>query len=394
MRERAVRWAPSAAVALFALVGAATSTQPWTVVLPCLLVMAGATSAMRSRGWPLLGPAVAVAVAVTVLLTGQPANVGWFAICLLAGWCAIQAGAAVALAFLAVAAALLIVQWSLEPADPGWAAWIAGTAFTTVTCLLTRRQFELLAELRLAQAGLAERSRVEERLRISRELHDVIAHSLTVSLLHVSSARLTVRDDPAEADAALAEAERLGRESLTEVRRTVGLMRGDAAVAPAPGAAQLADLVEGFRRAGVPIAWSVHGDLTGLGPTLGLTVYRILQEALTNAVRHGAGTEVDARIDVGREKVLLVVDNACVERSGGTGGTPGTGGMGGSGDTGGTGDTAGSGGRAGIGTDSMRERARAVGGSVEAGPDGDGWRVRAVLPRRAGAATASPALPW
>ena len=89
-----------------------------------------------------------------------------------------------------------------------------------------RRQRDLLVQLREAQAGLAQRAQAEERNRIAREMHDVIAHSLTVSLLHVSSARLALADDPDEAARALAEAERLGRESLDEVRHAVGLMRG------------------------------------------------------------------------------------------------------------------------------------------------------------------------
>ena len=85
--------------------------------------------------------------------------------------------------------------------------------------LLLRNQFMLVAQLREAQAGLAAKARAEERNRISRDLHDVIAHSLTVSLLHVMSARLAVESDPDDAARSLAEAERLGRESLAEVRQ-------------------------------------------------------------------------------------------------------------------------------------------------------------------------------
>ncbi len=92
---------------------------------------------------------------------------------------------------------------------------------------LLRHQVDLVDQLRAAQAGLAERSRAEERNRIAREVHDVIAHSLTVSLLHLSSARLAVEYEPAEAAQALAEAERLCRQSLAEVRNTVGLLRQD-----------------------------------------------------------------------------------------------------------------------------------------------------------------------
>ena len=105
------------------------------------------------------------------------------------------------------------------------------------SALLVRHELELVEQLRAAQAGLAERARAEERNRIARELHDVIAHTLTVSLLHVTSARLAVEHDPADAGRALAEAERLGRESLTEVRTTIGLLhdeRGGLARRPWP----------------------------------------------------------------------------------------------------------------------------------------------------------------
>src|SRR3712207_1410321 len=104
---------------------------------------------------------------------------------------------------------------------------MAGSSMALVGGLLLRHQFTLLAELHAAQAELADRARTEERNRIARELHDVIAHSLTVSLLHVAGARMAVQFDPAGAVRALEEAERLGRESLREVRATVGLLRVD-----------------------------------------------------------------------------------------------------------------------------------------------------------------------
>ena len=132
--------------------------------------------------------------------------------------------------------------------------------------LLVRHEFVLVERLRAAQADLAERSRAEERNRIARELHDVIAHSLTVSLLHVTSARLAVEHDPADASRALAEAERLGRQSLTEVRATMGLLRPAPARAsppPVPGAGQLPELVEQLRDAGADVSLVIDGDIDG-----------------------------------------------------------------------------------------------------------------------------------
>ena len=153
----------------------------------------------------------------------------------------------------------------------------------------------LVAQLRAAQAGLAAKARAEERNRISRDLHDVIAHSLTVSLLHVMSARLAVESDPEDAARSLAEAERLGRESLAEVRQVVGLLRADGAVPdldrtlPQPGVSGVPSLVERFQAAGADVTLTVDGDAGRLPATVGLAVYRILQEALTNVIRHAPG---------------------------------------------------------------------------------------------------------
>ena len=109
-----------------------------------------------------------------------------------------------------------------------------------------------MVQLRAAQDELAERSRAEERNRIAAEVHDVIGHALTVSLLHIGGARLALDEDPQEARRSLSEAERLTRDSLEEVRATVGLMRTDLPDrrTPLPGAGDLPALVESFRRAG------------------------------------------------------------------------------------------------------------------------------------------------
>jgi signal transduction histidine kinase len=198
---------------------------------------------------------------------------------------------------------------------------------------------------------------VEERSRIARELHDVIAHSLTVSLLHVTSARLAVDHDPGDASRALAEAERLGRQALTEVRATMGLLREDdtgGVAAPVPGFGQVPQLVEEFRGAGVQVCLTVDGDPSPLPETVGSTVSRIVQEGLTNAARHAPGRPVTVEVNVTAEDVTVLVDSA---------GPPGQG--------------------SGMGLVNMAERAGALGGSCTAGPGGHGWLVTAALPRRA-----------
>jgi signal transduction histidine kinase len=172
--------------------------------------------------------------------------------------------------------------------------------------------------------------------------------------LHVSSARLAVEHDPADAARSLAEAERVGRQTLAEVRATMGLLRtGDqeALTAPAPGADQLPSLVEQVREAGTDVTLVVEGKFGSLPATIGSTVYRIVQEALTNAAKHAAGSIVVIRVAVDRQSVDVRVES---------GGAPGHG--------------------AGHGLSSMRDRAQAVGGTCQAGPGGQGWLVHASLP--------------
>lgn len=358
MMDRTARGAVAAALALFVVVGAVQGPRPAAVAVPLAVVaLLAAVVAVRGqvRGPSLVGVLAAIAAIQVVLCHGSATNLGWFGLCMVAGWIAMEQRVAVAGGMAAVLVAALVGEWVMLPSESGWGAWIAGTVFTTAACVAARRQRMLVEQLHEAQTGLAERSRAEERNRIAAEMHDVIGHALTVSVLHVSSARLSLdEDDPQAVRSSLEEAERLARESLEEVRAAVGLMRrpGGAGARPLPGAADLTDLVETFRSAGADVRLDVTGDLAEVGTARGLTIYRIVQESLTNAVRHGDGSSVlvvvrirdggaDVRIDSGGP-IVVAHDGA--------------------------------------GIDGMRERAEAVGGRLSAGPGGDGWRVEAVLP--------------
>jgi signal transduction histidine kinase len=309
----------------------------------------------------LLPSAALGTVGVAALAGNHASYISWFAVCVFAAWCVLGGRGWEGLTYWAGSIILFAAEWLIakEP-DPGWAAWMAGTTFTVCAAALVRHEIGLVNQLRAAEAGLAERSRAEERNRIARDLHDVIAHSLTVSLLHVTSARLAVEYEPEDAAASLAEAERLGRQSLDEVRSIVGLMgtpEDDATAAPVHGTGELTELVDGFRRAGADVTLTIDGDLGRLPATTGSVVYRILQEALTNAAKHAAGRRTVVHLATVRDRVELVVDTAGVP---GTGTTTVTG--------------------VGRGTPGMRERAAALGGHCTAGPVDDGWRVHAWLP--------------
>ncbi len=366
MTDVRARWSATAAVSLFVGIGAAGSARPVGVVVVAALVGVAASVLMTGTGWPLLAWAFVSATAVGVICSGSASNIGWFALCVLAGWCVIKGSVFYGALLGGASVTVFVVEWAAVHTDPGWSAWIAGLLFTLVICVLGRRQSELLDQLRATQAELADQTRTDERARIARELHDVIAHSLTVSLLHVASARLAVEEDPNEAIAALEEAERLSRDSLSEVRRTVGLLSAAEAadLAPLPGADQLTELIDGFRRAGARIDFSSSGDASGLGAVLGLTVYRITQEALTNAVRHSPSGRISVLLTVGSEQTELNVGSTGPISSG-TGG-------------------------AGMGMSTMAERAEAVGGSLVAGPVADGWRVYARLPTSMGQPVDAP----
>jgi signal transduction histidine kinase len=310
-----------------------------------------------------LGLAAVATGGVVVLGNADSRAIVWFALVVLAGWCVLSGGVWIGIAYWIGTLLLFGAEWLWAIRDPGWAPWAAGVTVSVLATLLIRHEFVLVERLRFAQADLAERTRFEERTRIARELHDVIAHSLTVALLHVTSARLAVEHDPADAARALAEAERLGRQSLTEVRATMGLLRETPSEGtapglppPVPGFGDIPALIDQLRCAGADVSLAVHGDLTALPETAGATVYRIVQEALTNATRHALGSPVAVTVEAADSGVEVYVDSA---------GPPGSG--------------------SGMGLTNMAERARALGGTCTAGAGygGSGWRVHASLPVRA-----------
>jgi signal transduction histidine kinase len=348
------RWVALAMFTVFVAIGLARMTPSPPAAVAAAIVAAGAGVLLAQQRRPLLVYAAVATGGIAALGHGLSSNVGWFAVCLLGAWCVLTGSRRDGLVYWAAAMVLFTAEWLWVKPDPGWGAWMAGTTLSVLAGLLIRHEIDLVSQLRAAQAGLAERARAEERNRIARELHDVIAHTLTVSLLHVTSARLAVEHDLAGAARALAEAERLGRESLAEVRLAVGMLHQDGdtgPTAPLPGVEGLPTLVERFRSAGADVTLTIDGDPGRLPATTGLAVYRILQEALTNAVKHAPGSPTAVRLAVDADAVRLAVDSAA---------EPGTG--------------------TGVGILSMRERAETLGGSCAAGPGGRGWLVQATLP--------------
>lgn len=196
----------------------------------------------------------------------------------------------------------------------------------------------------------------DERSRIARELHDVVAHAVSVMVVQAGAAEQVVDDDPAYARQALTNIRNTGADALGEMRRVVAMLRdsGDEPLHPQPGLDGLSALVEDARNGGLDVSVATRGTPRPLPPGLDLAAYRIVQEALTNARRHSGATRADLTVDYTDTGVSLEVRD---DGSGGTGSTDGHGLIG------------------------MRERAAVYGGRLETvQSDGLGFTVRADLP--------------
>ena len=197
----------------------------------------------------------------------------------------------------------------------------------------------------------------EERNRIARELHDVVGHSVSVMTVQASAVRRLMRPDQEKERAALETVEAAGREALTEMRRMVGVLRsGDAEpnLAPPPTMDQLGGLADNFRRAGLDVVLETDGTPVPLPPGLDLTAYRLVQEALTNTLRHAHATRAVVHVGYCDEALRISVRD---DGEGPDGAPPGTGLLG------------------------MRERVGVYGGTLTTGAaDGGGFELRADLP--------------
>ncbi|MFJ8082458.1 sensor histidine kinase [Streptomyces sp. NPDC096205] len=266
------------------------------------------------------------------------------------------------------AAHVLVAHWLyrwLPPSGDSAASWgqeaviAAWVAAIVALAELARVRREQWARERAERAQAARRRADEERLRIAQELHDVLAHSISVINVQAGVGLALLDTDPEQARAALTTIKSASKEALGEVRQVLDTLRtpGDAPRAPAPGLDRLPELVEQAASAGLTVR--VEGEVPRLPPGADLAAFRIVQEALTNVVRHSGSRRARVRLDHGDRTTLRL----CIDDDG-----PATGA-----DAGGSGN----------GLAGMRERAAALGGTIEAGPRSDGgFRVLAVLPLR------------
>ncbi|MEU4412321.1 histidine kinase [Nocardia salmonicida] len=276
------------------------------------------------------------------------------------------------LAFLALDMALSVLLLD-QPrgGDLAMAGLIYALCWTLAEFNGARHAYDSEVAARLAVADYDKERRAHdavaaERTRIARELHDVVAHAVSVIIVQADGAKYALREDPETAERALATIAGTGREALRELRRTVALLRTEHApeLLPQHGSAGIAKLAQMMREAGLAVDLELTGELDDIAPEVSLGLHRIVQESLTNTLRH-AGTEPKAVVRVHRrdEDILVeVTDSGGVPAQVSPGAEiPGTG----------------------MGLVGMRERVAVLGGTLSAGRLDDGrWRVRADLPLR------------
>jgi signal transduction histidine kinase len=411
-----------AAVAIVAIAAARSTPRPGlhgeslAVLIALVLFPVGAAGAMLARR---LGSAarqrhgfqpyhaflLLLLASSAALVWLQPAGPGVFGLFIAVGTAARlvpgRLGAVLAVAaltFLAVAG--LIGNHGHRSA--GDLVSMFGLAAVYVAALFSRRvgqqddQLEqLLIELEQSRGAELRAAALAERQRLAREMHDVLAHSLSGLLLQLEAARLLASEDSADArlTAAIDRAHHLARAGLQEARGAIGMLRDD----ELPGPAQLAVLTAGFERdTGIRCDLAVSGGERELGSEARLALYRVAQEALTNVRRHARPGRVEVRLGYEPHLARLTVEDFAAAAAGtaagrapatdtvpapragralgnGAGGDVGLAGEAGPGEPAGTGD-------GGFGLTGMRERAELLGGQLTAGPTGTGFRVELTVP--------------
>jgi signal transduction histidine kinase len=348
------------------LIGTPIAGPSWLLVL--LPVLMGAPLVLRRRAPLLMWTAIWAGLALQYLLTLDPPRGLEFMFVLLTAAYSLGAHASLRRA---VAGLVITAPVIIEISDKGGLLGFsphrggAGVALSSLQLLAfwlagvlvrARRQSATLAARSAALQRQAEQATAAERARIARELHDIVAHHLSVIVLQAGGARASGKP----AGAALEKIENSGRQALSETRRLLGVLRDTGAetgLAPQPGIGELDALADSVRAVGLPVNLVIDGDPAALPAAVDVSVYRIVQEALTNVLKHAGPARADVTIGCADEEVTIeVADNGA--------GEPGDGSPGG-----------------GHGLAGMRERAAVFGGELRAGPrPAGGFAVRARLP--------------
>jgi signal transduction histidine kinase len=356
----------AAALTALALLGVALTeaSESQRVASAALAVALGAAASRRSRDpLPLLGLIFAVSVAALAMpMLAEPTNSGTFVFFLLAVYSAaahtsgrrtLLAGGMTVGLFITG----LDTSGGITADNVIFFALILGAPWAAGRAVRQRRLNETELEL---EKGRAAAAIVEERARIARELHDVVAHSISVMVLQARGGRRVLETEPTDAREAFAVIESTGQQALDEMRRLVGMLRsGDETLplAPQPSLKELGTLVDQVRAAGLPVQLAVEGEPRDLPPGVDLSAFRIVQEALTNALTHAGPARARVVLRYRADELELEISD----------------------DGPGTGD----GSSSGYGLVGMRERVLVYGGELQAGKQpGGGYALRVRLPFR------------
>jgi signal transduction histidine kinase len=364
----------AAALLVVKVVTLATGLQPGSVPVSYVLAPLATLPLAWRRQYPLAVALVVVSAAFTdVSIGGYHNSVVWLAVFILVPY-SLAAYANSARTMLAGMAATLAAGARSQAAQPaphtvgGWASTLAGDAALIVVPFfvgLALRQQRLRAETSEQLAVQLEREReeraraavAEERTRIARELHDEVAHAMSVIAVQADAAEGALAHDPALVERPLLAIRETAREALADMRRVLGALRGDeqAELAPEPGLARAGALLEQARADGLEVELRIEGEPTPLPPALDLAAYRVLQEGLTNVRKHAAARHVEVVLRYTRDAIgVEVSDDGSGSASGGSG--------------------------TGRGLAGIRERVALLGGEFVAGPRAHGFALRVTLP--------------
>ena len=338
-----------------------------TSVLVLLAFVVSAPLVLRTR-FPLSAWAVSAAAIIFTSLVIPPGSLGGTDVpvagALVYGLC-LYAVALRCRPRIVAAAAAVTVAWAAF-VDPGLLAQVVFLAAVPillgVVVRVRRSGARQLEEQERRHSG--ERALLEERQRIARELHDVVAHHMSVIAIQAEAAPYKTADPPPELVESFGEIRASALAGLAELRRVLGVLRtGEPGTAPQPGLAELDTLLDSARSGGVSVAVTCSGNPVDLPEGVDLSAYRIVQEALSNAMRHAPGARVQVQVAYRPDSLTLEIRNDGVASVLVASGTRAAGG--------------------GHGLVGMRERATMLDGSLDAGPTEDGgFRVAAVLPVR------------
>jgi signal transduction histidine kinase len=367
-RSRSAIWLSALGVGLFQLIGSfgAANNQPdrkaIDAVAVVLLLLGPAALAVRDR-WPVIAVAVTIAAAELYIGAGYPFGPIFLSVIVALVYAVLTGNRqrtwiVTALGFFGfIAASLLDPRRKSDVTLLHFlivAGWLAGVL---AIAELVRVRRDQVIDRRRAAAEAEQRRVGEQRLELAQELHDVLAHNISLINVQASVALHLLDEQPDQARPALASIKEASSEALGELRTALDVLRrGEAAPrAPAPQLAELPALLDGVRASGLTIDFEQHGEPRALSAPVELAAYRIVQEALTNITRHARAHHVQVRLGYDDGVRIEVTDD-------GVGGTA----------------------EPGKGLTGMRERAEALGGTVDAGPrPGGGFRVCAHLPTTA-----------